>query len=150
VPGGEAFRGKYYPRAKLLFPSTARSFDLRFFTRLKYLLDYMPGLMNYPDQDFLDEVHSVMENSLRKVDKFPAGIQVDHLLREFQTCCWGLSIRKPFYLPFGLKAPTRSIYSLPPHFKSGGKLTKAATEILFPRLAHTKTLSHVPTIRKTL
>ena len=45
---------------------------------------------------------------------------------------------------------TRSIYSLPAHFKNRGQLTRACTEILFPRLAHTKTQNGIPTVRRTL
>ena len=39
----------------------------------------------------------------KKIEKFPSGIKVDHLLREFQNCTWGLALRQPFYLPLGLK-----------------------------------------------
>jgi hypothetical protein len=45
---------------------------------------------------------------------------------------------------------TRSIYGVPPHFKRGGRLTRACTEILFPELAVVRTQNGVPTIRKTL
>jgi hypothetical protein len=149
VPGGEAFRGTYYRRAKVFFPSISESFDYRFFIKMKYLLDYIPGLFNN-DESFLEECFEDIKTSLVCVNKFYAGIKVDHLLREFQTSRWGLSIKHPFYFPFGCKAMTRSIYSLPAHFKNRGKLTRACTEILFPRLAHSKTLSGVPTIRRTM
>ena len=58
--------------------------------------------------------------------------------------------KNPFYLPLATKDMTRSIYSIPPHFKKGGKLTKAVTEILYPELAVQKNQNSVPTIRKTL
>ena len=43
---------------------------------------------------------------------------------------------------------TRSVYSIPPRYKSGGKLTKACTEQMFRDLAFAKTQHGVPTIRK--
>ncbi|MDH3603342.1 MAG: hypothetical protein OEU26_27335, partial [Candidatus Tectomicrobia bacterium] len=150
MPGGEAFRGTYYPRAKLLFPSAVTSFDHRFFTRLKYLLDYIPGLLPHHDYHVLDSVYESVEGALKEVETFPAGIQVDHLLRIFQTCLWGLERKKPFYHPLGTKPLTRSIYTIPPHFKKLGKLTKACTEQLYPQLARTKTQYGVPTIRRRI
>ena len=150
MPGGEAFRGTYYPRAKLLFPSAAASFDHRFFTRLKYLLDYIPGLLPHHDYHLLNSVYESVEGGLKEVETFPAGIQVDHLLRIFQTCAWGLERKKPFYHPLGTKELTRSIYTLPPQLKKLGRLTKACTEQLFPQLAHTKTQYGVPTIRRRI
>jgi hypothetical protein len=149
VPGGEAFRGTYYRRAKIFFPSISGSFDYRFFSKMKYFLDFLPHLFNN-DETFVDECLDDIRASLASVNKFPAAIQVDHLLREFQTCRWGLSTKHPFYFPFGCKTMTRSIYSVPPRFKNRGRLTRACTEILFPRLAHTKTQSGVPTIRRTV
>ena len=149
VPGGEAFRGTYYRRAKILFPSISKSFDFRFFVKMKYLLDYIPDLFNN-EELFLEECFEDIKTSLDGVNKFDAGIKVDHLLREFQTSRFGLSVRHPFYLPFGCKAMTRSIYSLPARFKNRGKLTRACTEILFARLAHIKTQNGVPTLRRTL
>lgn len=148
MPGGEAFRGTYYPRAKLLFPSTATSFDYRFFTRLKYLLDYTPGLLPDHDYHLLDSVYESVEAGLKEVETFPAGIQVDHLLRIFQTCAWGLERKKPFYHPLGTQPLTRSIYTIPPQFKKLGRLTKACTEQLYPQLARTNTQYGVPTIRR--
>jgi hypothetical protein len=150
MPGGEAFRGTYYRRAKILFPAIARNFDYKFFTRLKFLLDYIPGLMHSSAEEFLDTIYTSIKTSLQEVENFPAGIKVDHLLREFQTCKWGLSRRKPFYLPLGLKNMTRSIYNIPPHFKFKGRLTRACTEVLFPKLAYTKTQDGVPTIRNSM
>jgi len=150
MPGGEAFRGTYYPRAKLLLPSAAASFDHRFFTRLKYLLDYIPGLLPDHDYHLLDSVYESVEGSLKEVETFPAGIQVDHLLRVFQTCVWGLERKKPFYHPLGTKELTRSIYTIPPHFKKLGRLTKACTEQLYPQLARTNTQYGVPTIRRRI
>ena len=150
MPGGEAFRGTYYHRAKLLRPSRATHFDYPFFTRFKYLLDYVPGLLQMPSDDFLDVVYHAVRESLDAVDGFPSGTQVDHLLRQFQTCLWGLSRRKPFYHPLGTQQMTRSIYALSPEVKRGGKLTRACTERLFPQLARLKTQNGVPTIRYNL
>ena len=147
MPGGEAFRGTYYRRAKLLRPSSSPHFDYPFFTRFKYLLDYVPGLLQMTDEDFLDGVYRTIRDSLAAVDDFPAGTQVDHLLRQFQTCVWGLPQRKPFYHPLGTSQMTRSIYALSPAVKQGGKLTRACTERLFPKLAWLKTQNGVPTVR---
>jgi hypothetical protein len=150
VPGGEAFRGTYYGRAKLLFPAKLGTFDYKFFTRLKFLLNYLPSLTSYSSTDFLEAIYSDIKESLIKVEKFPIGLQVDHLLREFQTCVRGLYAKRPFYLPLGLKHMTASIYNLSPRYKKGGRLTKACTESLFPALASTKTVNHIPTIRKSI
>jgi hypothetical protein len=150
MPGGEAFRGTYYRRAKLLRPSSSTRFDYPFFTRFKYLLDYVPGLLQVTGDDFLDVVYRAIRESLDAVDGFPAGTQVDHVLRQFQTCVWGLSRRKPFYHPLGTHQMTRSVYALSPGVKQGGKLTRACTERLFPQLAHLKTQHGVPTIRYSL
>ena len=147
MPGGEAFRGTYYRRAKLLRPSRSTRFDYPFFTCLKYLLDYVPGLLQVMGDDFVDGVYRTIRESLDAVDEFPAGTQVDHLLRQFQTCIWGLPRRKPFYHPLGTSQMTRSIYALSPEVKQGGKLTRACTERLFPKLARLKTQNGVPTIR---
>lgn len=58
IPGGEAFRGVYYMRGKTLFPSKSMGFSYRFFMRLKFLLDYRPGLLNYLDKKFLAKIYS--------------------------------------------------------------------------------------------
>jgi hypothetical protein len=150
VPGGEAFRGTYYSRAKLLRPAKSDTFDYRFFTRLKYLLDYVPNLTIHNDTDFTEAVYSTARKALSSVDQFPAGLQVDHLLREFQTCLRGLSMKRPSYLPLATKHMTTSIYQLSPRFKKGGYLTKACTEALFPALAFTKTVNHIPTVRRSI
>lgn len=147
VPGGEAYRGTYYLRAKLLFPSKARKFDIRAFTKLKFLLDYLPGLFGEKDKTWLENTFSMARDYVEDVQKFPAGTQIDHLLREFQTCLWGVPVREPFYFPLGLRDLTRSIYQVPPHHKKGGKLTRAVTEDLFPELAFLKTQNGIPTIR---
>jgi hypothetical protein len=149
-PGGEVFRGSYYLRGKALFPSSRGHFDYRFFTRMKYLLDFHPGLLRYSDEEFKHTIFALIEKSLEDVVKFPIGIKIDHLLRVFQTCNDGLIYKNPRYLPFATKHMTHSIYNIPPHFKRGGKLTKACTEILYPELAIIKTQKGVPTIRKTL
>jgi len=44
---------------------------------------------------------------------------------------------------------TRSIYQIPPGYKSNGKITRACTEKLFPQLAFMKTEMGIPTIRQT-
>jgi hypothetical protein len=145
--GGAAFRGSYYMRAKVLFPSMAGDFDYKFFTRLKFLLDFVPGLLKISDKEFLGEIYRIVEKELTEVEKFPAGIKVDHLLRALQTTTFGLSMKRPFYLPLALRDMTRSIYMIPPHIKRWGRMTKACTEILFPELAFTKTQNGVPTVR---
>jgi hypothetical protein len=150
VPGGEAFRGSYYLRGKALFPSRMGTLDYTFFTRMKFLLDYRVGLLQYSDAEFIDAIHEIIRTDLQKVGDFPVGIQIDHLLRVFQTCCVGLMYKDPLYLPLATNRLTRSIYSLPPHIKRGGRLTRACTEILFPELARTRTQNGVPTIRRTL
>lgn len=153
VPGGEVYRGSYYLRAGLLFPSRAKHFDYKLFGRLKFLLDYVPGLTRYDDKAFIGFIHNSLRRSIETVDKFPTGTQVDHLLRDFQNSTWGLwglYLRQPFYLPLGLKNLTKSIYNVPPSFKSSGKIVRAATELLFRELAYTKTQYNVPTIRRTI
>jgi len=149
-PGGEAFRGSYYLRGKAVFPSRKVPLDYRFFTRMKYLLDYRPHLTKFGDVDFLDGIYQMSREHLGDVSDFPIGTQIDHMLRVFQTCCTGLRYKNPLYLPLATSPMTRSIYSLPPRFKRGGRLTKACTETLFPALACINTQNGVPTIRRTL
>lgn len=150
VPGGEAYRGSYYLRGKALFPESTGRFDYRFFTRMKYLLDFHAGLMRVSDDECKNFIFALVERALEEVSGFPMGTKIDHLLREFQTCYSGLVYKNPRYLPFASSRMTRSIYNLPPRFKQGGKLTRACTEILYPELAVMKTEKGVPTIRKTL
>jgi hypothetical protein len=150
VPGGEAFRGSYYLRGKALFPSKGSGLDYKFFTKMKYLLDYQPGLLSYSDDDFLRGIQEMVEDSLVDVEGLPIGTQIDHLIRVFQTCFLGLKYKNPLYLPLATNRMTRSIYGLSPRYKRGGRLTKACTEILFPDLAFIKTQNGVPTIRKTV
>jgi len=150
APGGEVFRGSYYLRGKAFFPSRRNHFDHRFFTRMKYLLDYNPRLMSYPNEECKKTIFSLVEEALQDVTEFPVGIKIDHLLRVFQACNTGLIYKNPRYLPFATKHMTRSIYNIPPDFKRGGRLTKACTEILYPELAFIKTQKGVPTVRKTL
>jgi hypothetical protein len=126
------------------------TFDYRFFTRMKYLLDFHPGLLSFSDEEFKKILLTLVEKTLEDVRDFPIGIKIDHLLRMFQTCNAGLIYKNPRYLPFATKNMTRSIYNVPPHIKRGGKLTKACTEILYPELAFIKTQKGVPTVRKTL
>ncbi|MDD1779021.1 MAG: hypothetical protein LUQ65_12720, partial [Candidatus Helarchaeota archaeon] len=150
VPGGEAFRGSYYLRGKAFFPSRIAPLDYKFFTRMKYLLDYHPNLLRYPNNEGIVAIHKIVRDNLEDVGHFPIGIQIDHLLRTFQTCFEGLKYKNPLYLPFATNNMTRSIYSIPPRFKRGGRLTKACTEFLYHELAVIKTQKGVPTIRKTL
>jgi hypothetical protein len=91
-----------------------------------------------------------VKSQLREVEGFPMGTQIDHLLRVFQTCFLGLKYQNPLYLPYATKNLTRSIYSIPPHYKRGGRLTKACTEVLYPELAFIRTQNGVPTVRRTL
>jgi hypothetical protein len=148
-PGGEAFRGSYYLRGKAFFPSSIGRFDHRFFTRMKYLLDFYPGLLDYPDEECKKMVYSLIEESNDEVSEFPVGIRIDHLLRAFQTCNAGLIYKNPRYLPFATKHLTRSVYNLPPRFKRGGRISKACTEVLYPELAFVRTQKGVPTVRRT-
>lgn len=150
APGGEAFRGSYYLRGKALFPSMMLKLDHMFFTKMKYLLDYHPRLVRYSDDGFLRAIHDMVKNNLEDVKEFPIGTQIDHMLRVFQTCFIGLKYKNPLYLPFATNKMTRSIYSIPPRYKQGGRLSKACTEILFPELALIKTQNGVPTVRKTM
>ena len=153
APGGEAFRGSYYLRGKALLPSSSRPLDHMFFTRMKYLLDFYPNLMGhmgYSNGEFLQAIHGRVKASLEDVLGFPIGIQIDHLLRIFQTGFIGLKYKNPLYLPLATSRITRSIYNLSPSSKIGGRLTKACTELLFPELALVKTQNGVPTIRRTL
>lgn len=151
APGGEAFRGSYYLRGKAIFPSKRSKLDLKFFVRMKYFLDFFPGLLRYPDDDFIREIHGIAESRLEDVEAFPVGTQIDHMLRSFQTSLMiGLKYRNPLYLPFATGPLTRSIYGLSPRYKKSAKLTRACTEILYPELARIRNQKGVPTIRKTL
>lgn len=149
APGGEAFRGSYYLRGRAFRPSARGAFDSRFFVKLKYLLDFHPGLTRHPDGEVLAGILSLVDRALDEVRDLPTGLKIDHLLRAFQTCNTGLIYKNPRYLPFATRDMTRSIYSLWPHFKRGGRLTKACTEKLFPELAWVKTQNGVPTVRRT-
>jgi hypothetical protein len=150
VPGGEAFRGSYYLRGKAFYPSRRSTLDHKFFVRMKYLLDYYPGLLKHSDNEFRESVYKMAEDDLKDVKRFPIGTQIDHLLRVFQTSFLGLKYKNPLYLPLAVGEMTRSIYGLSPRYKQGGKVTKACTEILFPELAFIHNQNGVPTIRKTL
>ncbi len=149
MPGGEAFRGSYYLRAGVLFPAHQKKFNIDLFLKFKYLLDCSPDLMTLDHSRFYEQTRAQIEFSLHDVDTHLAATQVDHLLRVFQTCTWGGGIKQPFYLPLGLRDMTRSIYQMPPGYKSSSKITRACTEALFPQLAFIKTEMGVPTIRKT-
>jgi hypothetical protein len=133
-----------------IFPTRNTPLDYEFFTRMKYLLDYRPGLTRFPHAEFLNGIHHIAKENLRDVSGFPIGTQIDHMLRVFQTCFVGLMYKSPLYLPLATNPLTRSIYSLSPRFKQGGRLTKACTEALFPELAFVNTQNGVPTVRRTL
>lgn len=148
--GGNVLRGEYYLRAKLLFPSNSKLIDHKFFANMRLLLGFEPGLVNIDDYFFKHQVLCHVEKALEDVTHLPAGIKVDHLMRSMENCLFGLHTKRPFYFPYAIRDTTRSIYNLPAHMKQGGKLAKAATEILFPRLAFAKTQKSVPTIRKTV
>jgi len=150
APGGEVFRGSYYLRGKAMFPSSSRQFDYKFFTKMKYLLDFLPGLLLFPDEEVKQVIFNMIEEAVLEVSDFPIGIRIDHLLRVFQTCNTGLIYKIPRYLPFASKDLTKSVYKIPPKYKKGGKLTKACTEILYPEIAFVKTQKGVSTVRKSI
>jgi hypothetical protein len=150
IPGGEAFRGAYYLRGKALRPDANATLDLPSFLRRKYLLDHQPGLLRYGDRELLPRIHDAAESALHQVQGFPVGTQIDHLLRLYQTCGWGMRYRHPVHLPFATGSMTRSIYWLRPRWKRSGRLTRACTEMLWPELARIRTQNGVPTVRKTL
>jgi hypothetical protein len=106
--------------------------------------------MRFPDEDCRKTIFALANEALEDVPDFPVGIKIDHLLRVFQTCSSGLIFKNPRYLPFATRRMTGTVYSLPPIYKRGGKLTKACTEVLFPELAFIKTQKGGPTVRKTL
>ena len=108
------------------------------------------GLLRFPDQECKSLILSMVEKALEDVSDFPVGTRIDHLLRVFQSCNTGLIYKNPRYLPFSTRSMTRSIYRIPPHFKKGGRLTKACTESLFPELAWIRTQKGVPTVKKTM
>lgn len=147
--GAEELRGSYYLRGKAIFPSRKSSLDAKFFVRLKYLLDYYPGLLAYQDEKFLAAVYRIVDESMAEVEGFPIGTQIDHLLRVLQTCFLGLKYKAPLYLPLITRDLIRSVYCISPHYKKSGKLTRACTEMLFPELAFVKTQKGIPTVRKT-
>lgn len=147
VPGGEAFRGSYYLRAKILSPSSHGSWDYKFLLKLKFLLDYIPNLISRHD-DFTEQFYSAMACELNKVKEFSNGIQVDHLLKIMQTDNWSLEFNQPFNMPLGMRDITRSIYCIPAKYKLGGKLTRSCTELLCPTIANINTSKGIPTIQK--
>ena len=95
-------------------------------------------------------MYDTVERRLREVDGFPVATQIDHMLRVFQTCMRGLGYKAPLYLPLATNPMTRSIYSLSPRHKKGGRLTKPCTEMLYPELARVRTQNRVPPIRRTV
>lgn len=152
VPGGEVYRGDYYLRAGLLKPDRRKRFQSKRFIYLKFLLDFAPDLF-VDGVNLLEGVFAKADATVDEVSDFPIGTQVDHLLRIYQVCALGTSgfaRRQPFYWPLGLRDMTRSIYNLPPAFKQGSKLTRAATEFLYPAFARLETDESVPTLRRTV
>ena len=147
MPGGEAYRGTYYLRAKLLAPEKHGSIDFQSFARLKFLLDVIPNLVIEDNAVWREEFYSIISNSVSRVQHLPKGLQIDHLLREFQTSVVGQFINRPFYLPLGLMGISKSIYQIPPSHKKGSRLTRAVTEDLFPKLAFLPTSHGNPTVR---
>ena len=143
------FRGSYYLKGKAIFPSASSRLDYKFFARLKFLLDYYPGLLVCSDDLFLDSVHAMINKGLKEVEGFPLGTQIDHLLRVFDSCYLGMKYKVPLYLPYMTRDLTRSLYYIPAHYKQWGRLTRACTEILFRELAFVKTQKGVPTVRMT-
>jgi len=149
-PGGEIFRGSYYLRGKALFPSSSGKFDYVFFTKMKFLLDFFPGLLKFPDEEVKQLIFKMIEGAIKEVNEFPLGIKIDHLLRVFQVCNMGLIYKIPRYKPLASRDLTKSIYKIPPKYKREGRLTKACTEILYPEIALVKTQKGVPTVRKDI
>ena len=147
-PGGEIFRGSYYLRGKAIFPSSSGKFDHIFFTKMKFLLDFYPGLFKFPDEEVRQLIFNMVERAINEVSDFPLGIKIDHLLRVFQVCNMGLIYKIPRYKPLASRDLTKSIYKIAPKYKREGRLTKACTEILYPEIAYVKTQKGVPTIRK--
>lgn len=147
--GGGTFRGTQYLRGKVIFPSRRSNLDYKFFTKLNFLLDYRPNLLNFPDESFIESIYSVVREGLNEVEGFPVGIQIDHLERVFNDCSLGMRYKAPLYLPYMTRDLTRALYYISPRHRSGGKLTRACTEILFPELAFINTQKGVPTIRMT-
>ena len=150
LPGGGQFRGANYLRAKLLFPTIAKTVDYKAYTRRKFLLDYASNLLSMSDNEYFECVYKVMEDALEAVKGFPAGIQIDHLMRVRYGCLLTANIKRPFYFAFAPRDMTRSTYNVTPAMKRGGRQYKAIIEKISPKLAWVKSQSGVPTVRKTL
>jgi hypothetical protein len=149
MPGGGQYRGANYLRAKLLFPSSYKDIDYKAFTRRKFLIDYSSNLLNIPDSEYFESVYKVMEEALEDVKGFPAGTQVDHLMRVRYGSLVTAKLKRPFYFAFAPRDMARSTYNVPPHMKKGGNLYKAIIEKISPDLAWVKSQAGVPTIQKT-
>lgn len=149
LPGGEVFRGAYYPRARMLSPESNGVMDLRFFFGIKFMMDYSNGLVNYPDDECIQSIFSTAKRELDDVRGFSMGTQVDHIERFFQSVPIYSWYKVPVAIPLGSRSMTHSVYSLPARYKAEGKIVKAATEILFPEISRVRVVSGVPTIRKT-
>lgn len=149
MPGGGQYRGANYLRAKLLYPSRVKDIDYKAYTRRKFLIDYHSNLLKISDADYFESVFTVMDEALEEVAGFPAGIQVDHLMRVRYGTLLTANLKRPFYFAFAPGEMARSTYNVPPNMKKGGNQYKAIIEKLSPELAWIKTQSGVPTVRKT-
>lgn len=145
---GHLFRGKYYWQAGVYAPERHHRIAGHDWA-LARLANRPKGLLKVTDQVLTEQAFSSVDTLLDQVADFPAGTQVDHLTRVFQDTRWGLERRHPFFAPFATRPLIQSIYALPPRFKNGGRLTRAATENLFPKLAGAVTQSGSPTLRCT-
>ena len=150
LPGGGQYRGANYLRAKLLFPSSYKYIDYRAYARRKFLLDHAFNLLKIPDDEYFERTYGVMKEAVDEVEGFPAGIQVDHLMRVRYGCLLSANMKRPFYYAFASRDMARSTYNVPPHMKQGGRLYKAIIEQLSPNLAWVKSQSGAPTVKKTL
>lgn len=150
LPGGGQYRGANYLRAKLLFPSKIKDIDYKAYTRRKFLLDYSSNLLSLSDEEYFESVYDIMDKALEEVKGFPAGIQIDHLMRVRYGCLLTANIKRPFYFAFAPRDMARSTYNVPPSMKKGGNQYKAIIERLSPELAWVKSQTGVPTVRKTV
>jgi hypothetical protein len=150
LPGGGQFRGANYLRAKLLLPTITRTIDYKAYTRRKFLLDHTSNLLKMPDEDYFECTYEVMKEALEEVKGFPAGIQIDHLMRVRYGCLLTANIKRPFYFAFAPRDMSRSTYNVSPRMKKSGNQYKAIIEKLSPDLAWINTQTGVPTVRKTL
>lgn len=145
---GHLFRGKYYWQAGIYAPERQHRIAGHEWTRA-HLAYRAKELMAVPDDVLRDHAYTSVDTVLDQVSDFPAGTQLDHLTRVFEDTLWGLERRHPFCAPFATRPMIQSIYNLPPRYKNAGRLTRAATERLFPQLAGAVTQAGSPTLRRT-